>query len=191
MLKSILTGYHYFDIWSLVLCRLFPMKVIKERGKMINSYKKNGIAFGLLMFAFLVLALTVAVPASAQVPADLCLKVTIQEDEKGPVVPVKRFAMNVHLESVDEIHFTIWGKVAILKEPFYIGGTGVLEGNFLTMNLTTSQKHLDGWMDSGVMQARFNISTGYGTFYEIGHDFDRVNRVFDERYTAGVLRLCP
>ena len=156
---------------------------------MVNCFKKNGSVLDLLMFAFLSVSFMIAPPVFAQ-PTDLCLRATVKETEDGPLAQVKRFTINIHLASEDGSHFTIWGKVKIPNEPFYVGGTGILEGNNLTMNLTTSQKHTEGWRDSGIMQTKFNISTGLGSFYEIGHDFDPVNRVFDQRYTAGILRLC-
>lgn len=160
---------------------------------MIKHYKGKAVFLFLVLFAFQLVSVMVAPPAAAQaIPDDLCLKVTLKENEAGPLPAPKKFTMNVHLVTVNGIHFTIWGKVVVPQDgPFYVGGTGILEGTWLTMNLTSSQKHTDSWRDTGVMQVKFNISTNNGTFYEVGHDFDTVNRQFDQRYSAGSLAKCP
>lgn len=161
---------------------------------MVKNYSKKAVIFFLVMFAFLAVSISVAPPVSAQViPDNVCLLVTITENEAGPLpTPFQKVKMNVHLASDNAKHFTIWGKVIVSGDaPFYVGGTGILESTTLTMNLTSSQRHTDGWRDTGVMQVKYNISTLKGTFYEIGHDFDTVNHVFDERFTAGSLRQCP
>jgi hypothetical protein len=164
---------------------------------MIRHYKEKAVFLFLAMFAFQLVSVMVAPPAPAQaIPDDLCLKVAITEDETGPLPTPKRFTMNVHLASVNFIHFTIWGKVVVPQDgAFYVGGTGILEGTVMTMNLTYTQKHTDTWRDTGVMQVKYNISTNRGTFYEVGHDFNAAatlqNRVFDQRYSAGTLVKCP
>ncbi|RJR32877.1 MAG: hypothetical protein C4567_17675 [Deltaproteobacteria bacterium] len=160
---------------------------------MIKHYKEKAVFLFLVMFALLAVNLSVAPPAAAQVvPDDLCLKVIITESEDGPLPAPVKFNMIVHLFTINAQHFTIWGKVSVPKDgASYVGGTGILEGNVLTMNLTTSQKHVSAWRDTGVMQVKFNISTMRGNWYEVGHDFDTANRVFDERYSAGIVVKCP
>jgi hypothetical protein len=166
---------------------------------MIKHYKEKAVFLFLALFAFQLVSAMVAPPVAAQaIPDDLCLKVTLTENEQGPLPTPKKFTMNVHLFTVNGTHFTIWGKVVVSGDaPFYVGGTGILESTMVTMNLTTSQKHtaadLDNnyWRDTGIMQVKYNISTNKGTWYEVGHDFATPNRVFDQRYSAGSLVKCP
>jgi hypothetical protein len=159
---------------------------------MIKHYKEKAVFLFLALFVFQLVNVMVTLPAAAQIGDDLCLKVTLREDEGGPLTTPKKFTMNVHLATVNGTHFTIWGKVVVPQDgAFYVGGTGILESTRLTMNLTTSQKHTDSWRDTGVMQVIYNISTNAGTFYEIGRHFDTLNRTFDQSYSAGSLVKCP
>ena len=125
---------------------------------MIKNYKEKAVVLFLMMFVFQLISLMGAPPVSAQVvPDTLCLSVTVTENEAGPLPTPKKFKMNVRLATGNGTYFTIWGKVTVPQDgAFYVGGTGILEGDWLTMNLTTSQKHTDAWRDAGVMQVKFN-----------------------------------
>lgn len=160
---------------------------------MIKHYKGKAVFLFLALFAFQLVSAMVAPPAAAQgVPDTLCLSVTLTENEAGPLPTPKKFKMNVRLATVNGTYFTIWGKVTVPQDgAFYVGGTGILETTWLTMNLTTSQKHTDAWRDAGIMQVKFNVSTLRGSFYEIANSFDTQNRVFDPMFSAGSLRICP
>ena len=58
------------------------------------------------------------------------------------------------------------------------------------MKKTLTQAHTDGWMDTGINRTKLNLATMTGTFYEVGHDFNTVNRTFDNtRYTAGTVSV--
>lgn len=156
---------------------------------MIN-YNKKAAVFVLVMFVFLTMGLTVASSVFAQAfPTDLTIRATLQQSEQGPLPEPVRFVLQIHLESANGTNFTIWGKVPDAAEPAYLGGTGILERNTLTMNLTFTQTHADSWRDSGVMQAQYNVVTNRGTFWMIRNDFDSNALTFDRGFDAGILRL--
>jgi hypothetical protein len=82
-------------------------------------------------------------------------------------------------------------------KPFFLSGGGTLvsmpgaQTSTLVLTLNTSQLHVDAGdssnRDTGVMHVEINPSNLSGTFYEVGHDFDRVHHQFSERFTAGSL----
>lgn len=71
--------------------------------------------------------------------------------------------------------------------PFVVSGSGFMNGTTLEFTLSESQKHTDGWRDSGVMHVSIDRFSFDGTVYDIGHDFDTSTRAFNERFTAGTL----
>jgi hypothetical protein len=71
--------------------------------------------------------------------------------------------------------------------PFVLAGGGNLLNNKLYMTLTTSQLHSDNNRDTGVMHVEINPADLSGSFYEIGHDYDRGTTFFSERFTAGTI----
>jgi hypothetical protein len=156
----------------------------------VKNYKVKAVLAGIGLLAFLVVGLATAPPVSAAVPADLTLTGKVTQTHEGPAS--QTFTLKIHLAPAgnSSIHFTVWGKATVAGDyPFYVGGTGILEGNVLTMNLTTTQRHTDGWRDTGIMQARYNVVDYTGSFYEIGHDYNTKQLgEFDQRYSAGTLK---
>jgi hypothetical protein len=134
-----------------------------------------------------------AVPAQAQVPAyvgKVCLISTITTRQSGPVtpqvVPVLLDVTNLGANT----YSVVGAATATGGQPFVVGGTATMIGGELFFNMTTTQTHADGWMDTGLNQTRLNVATMQGTFYEIGHDFNTANGQFDvSRYTAGTVSL--
>lgn len=134
------------------------------------------------------LALLTPLPAAAQVAHQgrFCFTATVTERETGAVTP-----NNVHFQyeatSLGGAMYAIAGRALTSDQPFIATGYGLVVGNELYMNLTTTQTHADGWKDTGINQTRLNLATMTGTFYEIGHDYSPVTRQSDTRYTAGTL----
>ena len=98
---------------------------------MIKHYKEKAVFLFLALFALQLVSGMAAPPAAAQAvpPENLCLRATMTESEDGPLPTPLKFTMNVHLATVNGIHFTIWGKaLAPGDSPYYVGGTGILEG---------------------------------------------------------------
>lgn len=134
-----------------------------------------------------------AVAAGAQVPSyvgKVCMTSTITARQTGPVtpqvVPIVLDVTNLGFNT----YSVVGAATATGDQPFVVGGTGTIVGGFLYMNLTTTQTHASGWMDTGINQTRLNLSTLQGTFYEIGHDFDPATGQFDlNRYTSGTVSV--
>ena len=148
----------------------------------------NILAAGALLGA----ALLSATPALAEgYVGKVCLQGTIKERETGPVAD-QIFTVSYDVNHLGGTSYSLTGNVN-MPDPFIFTGNGSQIGNILYMNITTTQSHADGWRDAGVMQIQLNMTTMSGTFYENGHDFDRINRRWDQRYTAGVVSrvACP
>src|SRR6185369_5656849 len=119
----------------------------------------------------------------------VCLVSTLTERQTGQVSP-QQFAIELAVTNLGGNTYAVAGALVSPSDgPFVVTGSGTIVGNDLYLNMTTSQAHslAHGWMDTGIMQARLSLENNLsGTFYEIGHDFDRVGRSFDNsRYSAG------
>ena len=154
------------------------------------KHYKVTVILALGLIAFLLPSLATVPPVFAAVPTDLTLTGKVTQTHEGPTS--KTFTVKIHLAPAGNStsHFTIWGKTVVAGDyPYYLGGTAILEGNILIMNLTTTQKHVDGWRDTGVMQARYNLVDNLGSFYEIGNDYNTKKLgQFDRRFSAGTLK---
>ncbi len=121
----------------------------------------------------------------------LCLVSTVTERQAGPVSPPEVFAVEVDVTNLGGTMYAVAGAVADLPDqPALITGIATVMGGEMYMNMTLTQVHNDGWMDTGINRTRLNLATMAGTFYEIGHDFNTANRTFDNtRYTAGTVSV--
>ncbi len=73
--------------------------------------------------------------------------------------------------------------------PFVLSGSGFMMGTTPVFTLSESREHTSSsWRDSGVVHISLDKTTLNGTIYDIGHDYDKNAKVFDERYTAGTLQ---
>ncbi len=136
-------------------------------------------------------ALLTAPPAFAEgYMGKVCLQGTITEHSSP--IDGQSFVMGYDVIHLGGTSYSLTGSVT-LPEPFIVTGNGSQIGGIMYMNITTTQSHDDGWRDTAVMQIQLNTATMTGTFYENGHDYDRVNRRWDERYTAGTVSrvACP
>jgi hypothetical protein len=143
--------------------------------------------------ALAALPLLWAAAVPAQVPAyvgKVCLTSTVTARQTGPVTP-QVVPILLDVTNLGANTYSVMGAVTPGgDQPFVVAGTGTVIGGDLYLNMTTTQTHADGWMDTGINQTRLNLSTLQGTFYEIGHDFNTANGQFDvSRYTAGTVSL--
>ncbi len=121
----------------------------------------------------------------------VCLMSTVTERQAGPVTPPELFAVEVDVTNLGGTMYAIAGAVADLPDqPALVTGIATVIGGEMYMNMTLTQAHTDGWMDTGINRTKLNLATMTGTFYEVGHDFNTVNRTFDNtRYTAGTVSV--
>lgn len=121
----------------------------------------------------------------------VCLVSTVIERQAGPVTTPEVFAVEVDVTNLGGTMYAIAGAVADPPDqPALITGIATVIGGEMYMNMTLTQTHTDGWMDTGINRTRLNLATMAGTFYEVGHDFNTVNRTFDNtRYTAGTVSV--
>jgi hypothetical protein len=142
--------------------------------------------------AFAALPLLWAAAAPAQAPAyvgKVCLINTVTVRETGPVTP-QIFPILLDVTNLGANTYSVVGSYNDVDQPFIIGGTASIVAGQLYINMTATQAHSDGWMDTAIHQARLNLSTMQGTFYEIGRDYNTVSRQFDaSHYTAGTASL--
>jgi hypothetical protein len=121
--------------------------------------------------------------------------VTISERETGPVTPFS-ITMTGAISKLGPNYYLFQGSVQIPDDnPFFLSGGGSLvtlhdaQTPTLVLTLNTSQLHTDFNRDTGIMHVEINPSNLNGTFYEVGHDFNRDpnSRSFSQRFTAGSL----
>jgi hypothetical protein len=74
--------------------------------------------------------------------------------------------------------------------PFILSGGGVVLGNTLYLNLSTSQRHAsENYRDTGIMHLELDKATLDGQFYEAGAaDFDVVTLDFSGHFAAGTFK---
>lgn len=146
----------------------------------------------LLRWRHWLLATLVAAPGWALAQAyvgRVCLVSTVTARQTGPVTP-QAMTMQLDVTNLGGTTYAVSGWLPTADQPFVVTGQATVIGGELYFNMTTSQRHADGWMDTGVNQTRVSLATMTGTFYEIGHDFNTVGRTFDNsRYTAGTVSL--
>lgn len=140
-----------------------------------------------------VLGLLLALPAfgwAQSYMGKVCLISTVTVRHEGPVP--QYFAAEFDVTNLGGNTYSVAGSVPTApgEEPMVATGLATVVAGYLHMNLATTQAHADGWMDTGINRTRLNLATMTGTFYEIGHDYNTVTRVFDQtRYSAGTVQL--
>jgi hypothetical protein len=152
--------------------------------------------------AHVLLALGLLFPASGWAQSymgKVCLTFTITERQTGPVTE-QPVASQLDVTNLGGNMYAVVGSLpaADQSQPLVVSGHATVIGSELYFNMTATLHHPDsyGWQDTGINQTRLNVSTMTGTFYEIGHDFGRLTRQFDNsRYTGGSASLslaaCP
>jgi hypothetical protein len=85
-------------------------------------------------------------------------------------------------------YYLFQGSVEIPQNnPFFLSGSGKILNGKLVLTLNTSQLHTGDSRDTGVMHVELNPSDLSGTFYEVGHDYNRAQQEFMVRFTAGTI----
>ncbi len=125
----------------------------------------------------------------------VCLLSTVTARETGPVTesPV---VVTYDTNFLGGGAYALSGSVNIPGQPYIFTGYGNQIGNILYMNITSTQLHPDpdNWHDAAVQQAKLNLATMTGTFYEIGHNFNPKlsgTQQWNESYTAGTITKTP
>lgn len=120
---------------------------------------------------------------------------TVNQTESFPDPPqgILPIPMTGAISKLGPNYYLFQGCIQIPNDgPFLLAGSGNIIGSTLYLTLSTSQKHTDNpqqssFRDSSVIHCELNVSDLSGTFYEVGHDFDRVSNHFSERFAAGNL----
>jgi hypothetical protein len=130
--------------------------------------------------------------ASAQeVSGTYCVTLNITEDDDGPTNQTIDF--KIKLTPVKTGYGMAHGYFKPPDSgPVVMGGTYQSVGTLLYMNLVLTQKISSSEREAGVVQVTINKSTLKGSFFVIGHEFDRTTRQFGQNYSAGsvALRRC-
>jgi hypothetical protein len=146
---------------------------------------------GFLGSLFVVLALSAPASGWSQTyMGKVCMLVTVTERQTGAVSEPQR-AIELDVTNLGGNTYAVAGAMATPPDqPFVVTGSGTIVGGELYLNMTATLTHSDGWMDTGINQTRLNLANLSGTFYEIGHDFNRPGRIFDNsRFSAGTATL--
>lgn len=119
-----------------------------------------------------------------------CWNLKITENETGPV-PTQTYLMKMHIAPIGNgTTASLTGKVIVSDDNSpLLTGIATVSSTMISGNLVGTQIHTGTSRDTSIIRMNMNPTTLSGTFYEVGHDFDRGNHTFDERFTAG--RLVP
>lgn len=142
----------------------------------------------------LILMLPLAAGAQSYM-GKVCVESTLTTRDQGPVTP-EVFRVELDVTNLGGNTYSVaGGLLSPPDEPFVVTGHATLVGGALYFNMVGTQVHADGWVDTGINRTRLNLSDMTGTFHEIGHDYNRVTRSYDTRYSAGTVALslaaCP
>ncbi|MHB8069242.1 MAG: hypothetical protein ACYDIC_15230 [Desulfobaccales bacterium] len=115
---------------------------------------------------------------------------TITETTVTGVTPGTTFTLTGGISKVGDEFYLFQGYVTSDTDgPYVMSGSGFMMGNTLIFTCSESQQHTGANRDSGVMHISIDKTSLNGTFYDIGHDYDRVQKTWNQRYTAGTLTL--
>lgn len=161
---------------------------------MTNPTFRRAAAAGLLVLTGAVAALAPTAAAAQSYIGKVCFSVTITERQTGTLATPQQAMVQYEATNLGGSTYAVAGRTLFAPDqPMMFSGYGIVVGNELYLNLTTSQTHADGWRDSGVNQTRLSLATLSGSFYEIGNDFRVTTREWDRRFTAGTVQVteCP
>jgi len=120
---------------------------------------------------------------------------TVNQTESFPDGPqgILPVPMTGAISKLGPNYYLFQGYIQIPNDgPFFLAGSGNIIGSTLYLTLSSSQKHTDvqgqpSFRDTSVIHCELNVSDLSGSFYEVGHDYDRVSTHFSERFAAGTL----
>lgn len=120
----------------------------------------------------------------------VCMISTVTTRDQGPVAP-ERFVAEFDVTNLGGTTYSVAGAlIALPDEPMVATGQATVVGGDLYFNIVATQVHADGWVDTSINRTRLSLATMTGTFHEIGHDYNRVTRTYDQnRYSAGTVEL--
>ena len=113
-------------------------------------------------------------------------------DTIGGDLAVAAFRLKAGVTHLGGAYYLLQGRVARPDTPLFLQATGVIIGDEVWLNGTTTQ----GLHEGSIMQARLNLPTLDGTFWRIETDVistDGFNASVDQRYITGALwsTTCP
>lgn len=127
--------------------------------------------------------------AAIKSEGNYCWNIKITEDTSGSITPVS-YVMKLHIVPIGNKTTAIIRGSVIVPDDYspVITGIASISPTSIRGNFDASQIHKNNnWNDTSRTQFTINQSTLKGTFFEIGHDFDRNGRTFDDRYSKGQL----
>ena len=130
---------------------------------------------------------------AAQYLGETIWTVSLTQDEYGP--KSQTHTMTGAITRAGGAYYTMQGYTIVPgDEPLILSGGGVLIGETLYLNLTSSLLHTDSpedWRDSGVVQIQINKTTLNGTFYAVYHNFKLSSTgpspIFGSGFAAGTV----
>ena len=118
------------------------------------------------------------------------LKLNQQYDEEGASAQGP-FTLTVYLTPVanGSTNYVVTGKVAGVTDGVpYIGGTGLVVGTNLILNLTLTQNNTTEKKRTGaVLQVTVNKTTYKGTYWWVGTRFNQSSLEFKDKYSYGTV----
>lgn len=156
----------------------------------INLLRKHFITAGLALT--LLPGMSQNAPASFFSTNNICFRAHITMRETGPVD--ETFNFKLHVKPVDTSSCVAHALVnAPPDNPAFIAGVCRIGPNYIYLNLTESQVHKGGQVDTEVMQLKLDAATLNGTLHQIAHDFNTKTRTFDQGYADGTVTkvACP
>jgi hypothetical protein len=92
------------------------------------------------------------------------------------------------ISKVGDEFYQFYGYFDPNNGPVLFTGGGVMIGDNLIFTLTQTQEHTDSsWRDGAVIQITIDKSTQSGTFYSVGHSFNKTTRTYGQYYGAGTV----
>lgn len=154
---------------------------------MTFTYKKIAVAF------FFVCCLSApGIPSSFSAitaEGNYCWNIKITEDKNGAITP-ETYVMKTHIVPLGNKTTAIIRGSVVVNDDYspIITGVASISSTSINATLNATQRHKNNnWNDTSSLQMVINQSTLKGTFFEIGHDFDRSSHTFDDRYSRGQL----
>jgi hypothetical protein len=132
--------------------------------------KKEKVALAIMGLMWLLLLGTPS-PGAAQYLGETTWTVSLTQDEHG--AKTETLSMTGAITRMGGAYYAMQGYVNVPNDgPVILAGSGVLIGEYLYLNLTSTQYHPDNWRNTGVVQVQMNRSNLNATFYEVGNSFD-------------------
>jgi hypothetical protein len=116
--------------------------------------------------------------------------ITINESFPSPPPPFA-ITMTGAISRLAPNYYLFQGSVVPPQEaqdnPIFLSGSGNILNGKLVLTLNATQLHPGDNRDTSILQVVLDPSDLSGTFYEVGHDYNRGEQKFMDRFTAGTI----